>query len=503
MADLLLAKSAGLKRMSRNGRLRHWQAMAAGMAAVFSLSLAPFAGAYLQLPDQASPESATAQVVAQGVVQIGGGNLRWQVTNRSAVPPANAAPVASDLGFLVVDSGVMLVEDLASGEQFRLPAGEAILTVAGEEQQRVGIGSEASSYRDLSLIAADAALPADGTVVYASEPFAGPDARHDVDLLQDVLAPAGTVAIPDGNLPSLVLIQAGTADVTTDSGDIISLGAGEAASFEGPLNLTAGESGAAITAVFVGPAVPQLSQAASGSAATPAAGRSVTNAQEQGPALPAATPSADNAEASGNDEDGDGLSAKREAELGTDPALSDTDQDGLTDGDEVRKHKTEPLVADTDADGVLDGDEVTQGTNPTDPANATAPVASEAQPATEDAAAVSDEAAAVSAEAPVVEEAPVEEAPVEEAPVEEAPVAEEAPAAVATAGDSDADGLEDAIEFELGTDPYDVDTDDDGLTDGDEYYVFQTGTRNPDSDGDGIVDGQETANGTDPNVPNG
>jgi hypothetical protein len=39
------------------------------------------------------------------------------------------------------------------------------------------------------------------------------------------------------------------------------------------------------------------------------------------------------------------------------------------------------------------------------------------------------------------------------------------------------------------------------LTDGDEYYTFQTGTRNPDTDGDGVVDGVETANGTDPNDP--
>ncbi len=68
--------------------------------------------------------------------------------------------------------------------------------------------------------------------------------------------------------------------------------------------------------------------------------------------------------------------------------------------------------------------------------------------------------------------------------------------------DGDGDGLEDAIELELGTDPFDLDTDDDGATDGDEYYVHQTGTRNPDNDGDGVLDGDEVANGTDPNDPN-
>ena len=77
-----------------------------------------------------------------------------------------------------------------------------------------------------------------------------------------------------------------------------------------------------------------------------------------------------------------------------------------------------------------------------------------------------------------------------------------AAAAPADPLDADGDGLEDAIEIELGTDPSDLDTDDDGATDGDEYYVHQTGTRNPDNDGDGVLDGDEVANGTDPNDPN-
>ncbi|MFN8662389.1 MAG: ABC transporter substrate-binding protein [Thermomicrobiales bacterium] len=68
--------------------------------------------------------------------------------------------------------------------------------------------------------------------------------------------------------------------------------------------------------------------------------------------------------------------------------------------------------------------------------------------------------------------------------------------------DADGDGLEDVLEAELGTDPYDVDTDDDGATDGDEYFTFQTGTRNPDNDADGVLDGDEITNGTDPNDPN-
>jgi hypothetical protein len=164
------------------------------------------------------------------------------------------------------------------------------------------------------------------------------------------------------------------------------------------------------------------------------------------------------------DDDEDGLTNAAEDDAGTDPNLADTDEDGLTDGEEINEIGTSPLSADTDSDGVLDGDEVAQGTDPLDGLTAV----------------------------------PTEETPV----TEEGPAAEPTPAsAVAAPGDSDGDGLEDAIEVELGTDPVDFDTDDDGLTDGDEYYIYQTGTRNPDTDGDGVVDGEETANGTDPNDP--
>jgi len=49
--------------------------------------------------------------------------------------------------------------------------------------------------------------------------------------------------------------------------------------------------------------------------------------------------------------------------LKTNPLLPDSDGDGLTDGDEV-KRGTNPLNPDTDGDALRDGDEVRIGTNP-------------------------------------------------------------------------------------------------------------------------------------------
>lgn len=66
------------------------------------------------------------------------------------------------------------------------------------------------------------------------------------------------------------------------------------------------------------------------------------------------------------DDDGDGLSNAYEAEIGTFSDLTDTDEDGLDDGAEIRIWNTEPLNRDTDGDNLSDGDEVNiYGTNPT------------------------------------------------------------------------------------------------------------------------------------------
>ncbi len=65
------------------------------------------------------------------------------------------------------------------------------------------------------------------------------------------------------------------------------------------------------------------------------------------------------------DSDGDGLTNKREEELGTDKNDADSDADGLADGLEVDTYKTDPLNPDSDGDGLSDGSEVnTYGTQP-------------------------------------------------------------------------------------------------------------------------------------------
>ncbi|MDP3995510.1 MAG: hypothetical protein Q8P78_02745 [bacterium] len=64
--------------------------------------------------------------------------------------------------------------------------------------------------------------------------------------------------------------------------------------------------------------------------------------------------------------------------------------------------------------------------------------------------------------------------------------------------DTDQDGLSDAQEFGHGTNPRLVDSDNDGLSDWEEIAIFGTDPLNRDSDGDTYADGEEVQNGYNP-----
>lgn len=67
------------------------------------------------------------------------------------------------------------------------------------------------------------------------------------------------------------------------------------------------------------------------------------------------------------DTDEDGLDNATELALGTDLSKTDSDGDGLKDGEECSQYRTDPTLYDTDGDGLCDGDEILLGTDPNNP----------------------------------------------------------------------------------------------------------------------------------------
>ena len=66
------------------------------------------------------------------------------------------------------------------------------------------------------------------------------------------------------------------------------------------------------------------------------------------------------------DTDMDLLDDLTEAQLGTDLTMTDTDEDGINDFDEVNTFATNPLLPDTDMDGFTDLEEINAGSDPLD-----------------------------------------------------------------------------------------------------------------------------------------
>lgn len=70
------------------------------------------------------------------------------------------------------------------------------------------------------------------------------------------------------------------------------------------------------------------------------------------------------------DSDSDGLTNLEEYQAGSDPRASDTDSDGLSDGQEVKEFGTSPVASDSDEDLLPDGYELLQQLDPLDAADA-------------------------------------------------------------------------------------------------------------------------------------
>ena len=181
----------------------------------------------------------------------------------------------------------------------------------------------------------------------------------------------------------------------------------------------------------------------------------------------------------------------------TDPRDDDTDDDGLTDGEEVLEENTDPRDVDTDEDGIQDGtelgltdDDIGEDTDTSvfvpdeDPDSITDPL----DPDTDNGG-LCDGPNAVE---PICESGEDMDADGSIDDGETDPLDPSDDGVCVVRNDCDGDGLTDDEEEDLGTDPYDPDTDDDGIDDGTEVTGDNpTDPTDPDTDDDGLCDGPE------------
>jgi len=206
----------------------------------------------------------------------------------------------------------------------------------------------------------------------------------------------------------------------------------------------------------------------------------------------------DPADDMGLDTDGDGLTNAYEMQIGSDPNDADSDDDGVIDGLEIDPATDSDgdglpnvLDSDSDNDGLFDGTEM--GLDCSNPAT---------NPASNSCIADADKGATTTDPLdPDTDNGGISDGsedtnkngqidPNEGDPND--------PADDSTIVDTDGDGLSDAFETQIGSDPNDADSDDDGVIDGQEANPAEDSdgdglinVLDPDSDNDGLFDGTE------------
>jgi hypothetical protein len=409
-------------------------------------------------PAGPSPATGHASVVAHGVISLPDGNGRWHVTEHTA--EVGGAPIDVTVpAFFIAEGTPILVSNLTTNERQRLASGETTVALPGEQVAVETFGAP-DSFLVAQLTTGDQQpLAGSSRGVFTSAGFPTTAGDRDMDLLRDVIAEGEATVVPAGAIPTMVYVYRGEVAVAS-ANDETGLRAGEAGTFAGDLQIQAVADGSIVYVAYVGSSVPAATVATPAATPPPATPVSTplpaTPPPATPPPAPTEAPPADTA-----DDDGDGLTNTQEAQIGTDPANPDTDDDGISDGQEVSVIGTNPLVQDTDGDLLYDGGELIYTSDPLNPDT--------------DGDGVSD-----GNEVYIYETNPV-------------------------AADTDGDGTPDGVEITNGTDPRagpgaNADSDADGLTNAQEA---QRGTNpsNGDSDGDGVNDSNEVAAGTDPLNP--
>jgi Zn-dependent metalloprotease len=176
------------------------------------------------------------------------------------------------------------------------------------------------------------------------------------------------------------------------------------------------------------------------------------------------------------DNDSDNLSNLAEFEAQTNPLITDTDNDGLSDGDEVLIHLTSPILEDSDSDSLSDSAEINT--------HLSNPLSSD-----------TDNDGLLDGEEINIHGSDVNNNDTDGDGLHDGFEVLYSLNVLVNDGvfalDADNDGLTTLEEFTLTTNPLIADTDADDISDGDEVNIYNSNPLSSDTDNDGMSDGWE------------
>jgi hypothetical protein len=185
----------------------------------------------------------------------------WRVVFHSVDPGGAAELSAGGPGFILVDTGGVIVEE---GERSALLAPAEAAFHASPTSRLIPIGERPTGVFAIDLVPPDAVDDTgDGIPVYAGDPFPAPGRTRDIDLVRDLLEPGESTTVIGNESPVLVLVTLGAVRAEATDGSSASLRVGEAATFSGDVVLTAeGQAPSTVIAAVIGREAPGATLAA-------------------------------------------------------------------------------------------------------------------------------------------------------------------------------------------------------------------------------------------------
>jgi hypothetical protein len=208
-------------------------------------------------PDDPSPATGHAQVIAHGVAPLPAGEIVWRVRVAQAIAPHRTETGSLPTGFLLADDGVVAVIDAHGAPLARVAPGEAVWLPPPTSGAVITLERRSSAYYELALVPATE-LADDDRATPVGAPFAAAAGdAFDVDLIRDTLERAEESVIAAGPMPALLLVTAGTVFVASADGSVVELTTGRSIPLAGE-TVVSGASRAASTFVVarIGPPLP-------------------------------------------------------------------------------------------------------------------------------------------------------------------------------------------------------------------------------------------------------